>query len=78
MFLEYREVLTGQKLVGQDLVTDSGLEWAPLTDIEPDDYHIMVSKKYPQGKELVQLLNQGIARLRASGKLKSMMSRVSR
>ncbi len=53
LLLEYHEVLAGLKLVGQDLMTDSELEWQPLTDIEPEAYHIMLSKQYPHGEELV-------------------------
>lgn len=41
----------------------------PIIDAEPDKFHMLISRLYPKAEQLKKILDEGIVRLRASGKL---------
>ncbi len=41
----------------------------PIIDAEPDKFHMLISKMYPGAEQLKKILDEGIVRLRESGKL---------
>ncbi len=71
-FLESYETLRGLASIGSDVLTGSGLAWAPVPGVPPDSYHIMISRNFSQGQELLEIVNQGLRRLKASGSLSSL------
>jgi polar amino acid transport system substrate-binding protein len=75
LVLEYYDVVAGLSKVGEDLLTGSDIGWKPLPGIEPDKHYMMVSKKFPDGKKLIEIINGGITELKASGKLEILKTR---
>ncbi len=72
LFLEYYDVVAGLSKVGEDLLTESNIGWKPLPGIEPDKHYMMVSKQLADGEKLIGIINDGIAELKASGKLETL------
>lgn len=68
-FLESYVTLTGLASIGSDLLVGSGLAWAPVPGVPADSYHIMISRNFSQGRELLEIVNQGIRRLKAADEL---------
>jgi len=68
-FLGRPSVMLGFNLLGQNLFTDDEIAYYPVPGAKKDRFYMLVSRNYPYAQELHQILNDGIARLRASGRL---------
>jgi polar amino acid transport system substrate-binding protein len=75
LFLEYYDVVAGLSKVGEDLLAGSDIGWKPLLGVEPDKHYIMVSKQFAEGGKLIEVINNGLAELKASGKLEALKSK---
>lgn len=72
LFLARYEILSGFSLNRQpDLAPGLRAEILPGNNEEP--FHMMVSKAYPHHEDLVDLLNEGINRLRDQGTLERLL-----
>ncbi|WP_171014091.1 transporter substrate-binding domain-containing protein [Chitinivorax sp. B] len=69
VFFEKIEVMEGFKAVGIDYFSDPELASAPVPGMEPTPFHFLISRGYPQGKALMNLLDDGIQNLEKSGRL---------
>lgn len=63
------EVVLGYRLLGQDLLRGGKIAHSPLIDMPPWPLHMLISRHYPKGPALLALINQELARLRASGEM---------
>jgi polar amino acid transport system substrate-binding protein len=75
LFIEKIEVLVGSKLTGQDLLADPDLGHLPLPGFPPSEFHMLVSRKAPQGAELLQILNAGIAEMESNHQLERLWAK---
>ncbi len=73
IFARY-EILAGLSLTGQPLLSDE-IGSAPIPDVPGEDFHYMISKKYLHGKELLQIINNGIEKLQSQGRLNEILKK---
>ncbi|MBB5020067.1 polar amino acid transport system substrate-binding protein [Chitinivorax tropicus] len=69
VFVEKLEVMAGYTSLGQDILADFSLGYAPLPGIEPSPFHMMVSRQWPYASALIELLDAGINQLESKGEL---------
>lgn len=72
LFLARFEILAGFALTGNDHLQNS-LKAEPIPGIDGDKFYMMVSRSYENGPELVEILNEGIQRLRNNGALSGIL-----
>lgn len=72
LFLVRYEVLVGFSPTRKPLLIQ-GLTEAPLPGVENESFYMMVSKAYPHHNALLDLLNQGIRRMKADGTLDALL-----
>ena len=73
MFLGRYEIFAGFAKTGNDYITRHDLETAPMPGVPGDKFYMMVSRNYEHAEDLVAMLNEGIARLKASGEADVML-----
>lgn len=72
LFLARFEILAGFALTGTDHLQNS-LTAEPIPGIEGDKFYMMVSRAYEHGPALVDVLNEGFARMRSEGQLDAIL-----
>lgn len=75
LFVGLIQVISHLGDVGPDLMADPDLGYAPVPGMPPIDFHMVVSRRSPRGKELVRALDDGLGRLERSGELAAMRHR---
>lgn len=74
LFIEKREVMAGFASVGQyNYLEDKRLAYAPVPEVAPTPFYMLISRQYPYGQELLKLLNSGIGEMESSGQLKKLL-----
>lgn len=68
------EVIAGHALIGKPYLDDE-IGYAPVPGVAPENFHFLISKNYPQGDELLKIINAGILRLRKQGRLKEILKK---
>ena len=71
------EALAGHSLILQPLLTDD-IGFAPIPDVPVEDFHFMITRKSAFSNELLQIINNGIDRLRSQGRLKEILRKYIR
>jgi polar amino acid transport system substrate-binding protein len=75
IILSEREVISGNaRLGGIDLLSSPEFDSMQPDWLKPIEFHYLVSRAVPYRKELAELLDKGIARLRKSGELERIRS----
>lgn len=71
IFLARYEAFTGLSYIGQDFISDRRFGHAPIPNVEPEKFYIMISRNFKYAHELKTILDSGIFKLKESGKLQS-------
>jgi len=72
-FIARPSAIVGFGLLGKKLFTENEIEYFPVPGADKDHFYMMVSRQFPQAEELRQILNEGIARLKKSGRLQAIL-----
>ena len=67
VFLGRYEIFVGFAKTGTDYIMQHNLGTAPMPGVRGDKFYMMVSRNHPNAEALRDLLNEGIARVKASG-----------
>lgn len=70
--IEKLEAVQAARYKGQHLLADPAIAYAPIPGMPKGEFHMLVSRQHPQGKALLDVLNQGIKALRESGQLQAL------
>ena len=68
LFLESAPILQGLSDLEGGWLDDPRLRWAALPNVEADAYHVLVSRRWSGGEAFLRELNDGLRRLRESGR----------
>ncbi len=68
------EILAGRSLIGEPLLNDD-IGVSPIPNVKGEPFHFMISKKYEYGTELMQIINNGIEKLKSEGKLEVILKK---
>lgn len=69
LFIEKYEIIAGFTALGRDLIGDQALGRAPLPDVPPTPFYMMISRRYPKAAALRELLNDELTSMERSGEL---------
>lgn len=72
LFPEWFEIIQGFAKLGRDFLADENLGYAPVPGVDSTPFHIMFPKN-ELGLALKNIVDEGIAKLEASGKLQEML-----
>jgi len=72
-FLARFETLAAQALTGKDLLSDGKLGYAPLQDVKPEPFVLLISKEYKHAEELKKIIKAGVAERYRLGRLDKML-----
>lgn len=75
LFLEKYEVLAGFAALGQDMLGDAALGRQPVPGMQDTEFHMMVSRQYEHGADLLRIINEGLRELQASQQLRPMLAK---
>lgn len=73
LFPEQREIMEGFAAVGKNYLSDPDLISAPIPGARPTDFHMMVSRAWPEGERMRQLIDEELVALEKSGRYKRIM-----
>ncbi|OZG71191.1 hypothetical protein BTA51_22755 [Hahella sp. CCB-MM4] len=68
------ELQVGYELIANELPPEQAAKIAHSRPFRETEYYMLLSKKYPGGKELIDKFNAGLAKIKASGLYDQMMS----
>ncbi|WP_051303158.1 substrate-binding periplasmic protein [Psychromonas aquimarina] len=71
IFLARYETFLGLSYIGQDFISDRRFGHAPIPNVEPEKFYIMISRNFKYAQELKAIIDSGILKLKSSGKLQS-------
>ncbi len=74
VFLGRFEIFAGFAKTGNDYIRNHRLGTASMPGVEGDRFYMMISRNYENAEGLKTLLNEGIARLKASGEAKRLLA----
>lgn len=75
LFIEGYEIMAGFKALGEDHLSDPYLKSSTIPGMTPKTYHMMISRKFEYGDELLQIINAGITELEKSGIIDELMKK---
>ncbi len=75
LFFEKYEILAGFSVIGEKFLSDKNLGRAPIPGMSPANFYMIISKNYSHGQELKKIIDQGIARLKLSGKMDALLKK---
>lgn len=70
---ESLEILTGYSLINTDILSDKNLGWKPVPDMKPVLFHMLFTRN-ERGLELKKLIDEGLAKMKASGRLDELLN----
>lgn len=70
--VEKLEAVQAGRHDGQPLLANPDIAFAPIPGMPKAEFHMLVSRRHPQGQALLDMLNRGIRDLRATGQLKAL------
>ncbi len=75
IFLARYEAFLGLSFIGQDFISDRRFGHAPIPNVEPEKFYIMISRNFKYAHELKTILDSGILKLKDSGKLQEALKK---
>lgn len=78
LFLARYEIVAGFDWLGDNILSDSRLGFAPIPQAKTETFHMLVSKQQPEAEALRVLLNRRIAELEATGYLDTLLQKYRR
>jgi len=75
VFVEGYEIFAGFSVIGKDYLANKNLKYFIIPKIEKQPFHMMISKNFKYGKELQQVINEGINDLKQSGQLEELLKK---
>ena len=75
LFLEKYEILVGFSAIGKNYLSDSNLGSAVVPEMKSTPFYMLISKKVSYGKELKELINRGVERMKRNGKMEELMKK---
>jgi polar amino acid transport system substrate-binding protein len=75
LFLEKNEVMMGYAAIGRDYLADPDIGRAPMPGLKPVQFHLGISRHFPQAEALRTLLDAELAKMEQSGRLHDIWQR---
>lgn len=75
MFIEGYELFVGFRAIGDDYLSDNFLKYTKIPGVIPNDYYMMISRNFVYGKELKDLIDNGIKELIDSGRMNELKAK---
>ncbi|OZG73212.1 hypothetical protein BTA51_12080 [Hahella sp. CCB-MM4] len=74
-FLARFEIFMGFRWIGQNFPMDPDLSHSKVPGNSGDPFHFLISRNHPQSARLVELVNNGITRLKGNGQLSELLNK---
>jgi len=75
IFLARYETFSGVSLIGENLLADPRFERAPISNVKPENFHMLISRNYKYAEQLQLILDSGILRLKRAGQLQAILKK---
>lgn len=72
LFMEQYEAMLGFGAIGNSFLSDPNLGREPIPDLSPTYFHFGISRKFPGGQALKNLIDKELLQMEASGRLKEL------
>ncbi|SCA57665.1 putative amino acid ABC transporter [Candidatus Terasakiella magnetica] len=72
-FLARPSIILGFSLVGKKLIDPLVIGYSPIPGAKKDDFYMMISRQFPHAEELRDMINKGVAQMKASGRLQDIL-----
>lgn len=79
LFIEKKEIMAGFAVIGEpNYLEDKRLGYAPVPNVPPTPFYMLISRHYRYGQDLLEVLDTGLEEMERSGQLKKLLQQYVR